>query len=57
MKSTNKIKWTSVEILEDKTLYTQLTTTRLKHGAKGKVLLGKVLPSFANKIIEENKTL
>ena len=50
-----RFRWISVELQEDGSIFLQPTSTRLKYGAKGKVLLGKVLPHVARQIQQENK--
>jgi hypothetical protein len=46
--------WYSVEILENKEIYIQETSQRLKHGAKGVVLLSHCTKIFAENIKNEN---
>ena len=45
----------SVEILENKKIYIQETNQRLKHGAKGKVLLPHCIKLVADNIKNENQ--
>lgn len=53
MTSKQKLRWMSVELLPDKTIFLQPTSERMKHGPKGKVLLSKVLPSVAIKFQQD----
>lgn len=46
--------WYSVELLENNTIFIQPTTMRLKHGAKGKVILSNCLLKTAKQIQIEN---
>lgn len=46
--------WYSVELLETGEIFYQPTTMRLKHGAKGKVLLSNCLLKIAKDIVKEN---
>jgi hypothetical protein len=46
--------WYSVEILENKEIFVQKTEQRLKHGAKGVVLLPHCTKKFAENIKNEN---
>ena len=46
--------WYSVEKLEDGKIYIQSTVNRIKHGAKGKVILPHCTIEIANKIKLEN---
>lgn len=46
--------WYSVELLENNTIFIQPTSMRLKHGAKGKVLLSNCLLKTAKDIVKEN---
>lgn len=52
-----KFRWYSVELLEDNTIFLQPTNERLKHGAKGKVLIEQCLPTVAMKIKQENMAM
>lgn len=47
--------WYSVELLETGEIFIQKTKERIKHGAKGKVLLPNCLLSFAKAIQLENQ--
>lgn len=45
----------SLELLENnKGLFVQTTKERIKHGAKGKVILGSCLKHVADSIVKEN---
>jgi hypothetical protein len=46
--------WYSVEILKNKQIFIQKTNERLKHGAKGVVLLPHCTKVFAENIKYEN---
>lgn len=46
--------WYSVELLEDKSIFIQSTKERIKHGAKGVVLLPHCLKEWALNIQREN---
>ena len=52
-----KFRWYSVELLEDKTIFLQPTNERLKHGAKGKILIEKCLPTVAMRLKEDNMAI
>ena len=52
-----RFRWVSVELQEDGSIFLQPTSTRLKYGAKGKVLLEKVLPHVARRIQQENELI
>jgi hypothetical protein len=46
--------WYSVELLENGEIYIQPFQQRIRHGAKGKVLINKCLITTALKIKKEN---
>jgi hypothetical protein len=46
--------WYSVELLENKQIFIQKTSERLRHGAKGVVLLPHCTKQFAENIKQEN---